>query len=249
MGNTVEHIPLLQMQRDLYALPRGYERFREYIRTMQGSSEDDIEFSPLGAMNPMGREHLAERLEELLAIGAEEIVAQAIEEALPDLPVPKQSMKHGLVITDDVRGGWTNRYSYEAGACLLGASDRTLRNRMQAWITTCLWVSETPTPESLRAQVLCNLFRTLYVQQQGKPLTLRDLLRQEGTARRFAKMQAHLEEEDIEYSRAVLEPLLESTDFATCFVALLGDLAAEQLGYPKLGLSDRAGFAVALTFY
>jgi hypothetical protein len=249
MGNTVEHIPLLQMQRDLYAMPRGYERFREYLRTMQGSLEDDIEFAPLVAMNPMGREHLAERLEELLAMGAEEITAQAIEEALPDLPSPLQPMKHGLVITDDVRGGWTNRYSYEAGACYLGASDRILRNRMQTWITTCLWVSETPTPESLRAQALCNLYRTLYVQQQGKPQTLREILQQEGAARRFAKMQAHLEEEDIAYSRAVLEPLLESTDFTTCFVALLGDGAAEQLGYPKLGLSERAGFAVALTYH
>lgn len=30
---TLTHLPLLQVQRDLYALPRGMERFREYIRT------------------------------------------------------------------------------------------------------------------------------------------------------------------------------------------------------------------------
>jgi len=31
---TLEFLPLLQIQRDLYAMPRGMERFREYIKTM-----------------------------------------------------------------------------------------------------------------------------------------------------------------------------------------------------------------------
>lgn len=31
---NLEYVPLLQVQRDLYKLPRGFERFREYLRTM-----------------------------------------------------------------------------------------------------------------------------------------------------------------------------------------------------------------------
>jgi len=30
----LEFVPLLRIQRDLYRLPRGLERFREYLRTM-----------------------------------------------------------------------------------------------------------------------------------------------------------------------------------------------------------------------
>ena len=50
----LEYVPLLKVQRDLYELPRGMERFREYIRTMSDAATGDLKF-PLVAMNPMGR--------------------------------------------------------------------------------------------------------------------------------------------------------------------------------------------------
>jgi hypothetical protein len=30
----LEFVPLLQVQRDLYRMPRGWERFREYLQTL-----------------------------------------------------------------------------------------------------------------------------------------------------------------------------------------------------------------------
>ena len=30
----LEYVPLLEVQRELYRMPRGFERFREYLRTM-----------------------------------------------------------------------------------------------------------------------------------------------------------------------------------------------------------------------
>ena len=53
---TLEYVPLLKVQRDLYDLPRGIERFREYIQTMTGGG-DELKL-PLVAMNPMGKDHL-----------------------------------------------------------------------------------------------------------------------------------------------------------------------------------------------
>ena len=65
-------VPLLQVQRDLYALPRGMERFREYIRTMTDADTGDLTL-PLVAMNPMGKDHVPALIDDYLALGAEEI--------------------------------------------------------------------------------------------------------------------------------------------------------------------------------
>lgn len=242
----IQHIPLLQIQRDLHDIPRGMERFRAYLKTMTNEEGDDLALPPLGAMNPMGREHVSARLDELLALNAEQIAEDAVAEASTRLSLTEREMKHGMVIMDDVRGGWTNRYVCEFGSCSL--PDRIIRNQRSTWISTALWVSDTPSPALIRQSVLRSVFLALYALERGECHTLRDMLSQEGEAGRFAGVQPHLEEEDIEYTLAVLEPLLDSTNYATCFVAMLGDVAAEMLGYPKLGLSERAGFALAIAY-
>jgi hypothetical protein len=105
----LEHVELLKTQRDLHDISRGMERFWEYLRVMIGGT-DDILLPPLGVMNPMGREHVAERLDELMDIGAEEVAAQAVRDVEQRLLRMDERFKHGLVIADDLRGGWTNRH-------------------------------------------------------------------------------------------------------------------------------------------
>ena len=46
--------------------------------------------------------------------------------------------------------------------------------------------------------------------------------------------------------RTVIAPHLEASDRATVMACLFGDTAATALGYPPHGLSERAGFALAL---
>ena len=55
-----------------------------------------------------------------------------------------------------------------------------------------------------------------------------------------------LDDEDLAYTREVIAPLLNARDRATVIACLFGDTAATALGYPPLGLTDRAGFALAL---
>src|SRR5215213_8032212 len=107
----IEHVELLKIARDLHDIPRGMERFSEYLRLITNDDQSDVRFAPLVAMNPMGREHVAERLDELLAMGAEQIAADAARDAEQRLPDAQGDYKHGLVVMDDVRGGWTNRYT------------------------------------------------------------------------------------------------------------------------------------------
>jgi hypothetical protein len=55
-----------------------------------------------------------------------------------------------------------------------------------------------------------------------------------------------LDDVDLAYTAQVIKPHLDTTDYPTLFACLYGDGAANSVGYPPLGLSERAGFALAL---
>jgi hypothetical protein len=238
---AVEHVPLLKIERDLHDIPRGIERFQAYLKTLVNDDGDDVRYLPLVAMNPMGREHVTSRLDELLAIDGDTRAAQAIVEATSRLGELGFDLKHGLVVVDDVRGGWTNRTSVDFG----------LRFSIQLpfkrpWVTTIWWVSETPTAQRIREAVLTSIFRLHHVHQQGTPKTLRQMMRQEGAAGFFAGLKPRYDEEELDYTRHVIEPILDTTDYGVQIAALYGNNAASSLGYAPLGLSDNAGLDLAL---
>ena len=68
---NIEYVPLLQVARDLHAVPRGIPRFRKYLRTIGGNEPGRLALPPLVAMNPMGREHVTALLNDLLATVAD----------------------------------------------------------------------------------------------------------------------------------------------------------------------------------
>ena len=55
-----------------------------------------------------------------------------------------------------------------------------------------------------------------------------------------------VDNDDIEYTREVLGPLLEANDLPTAIACLFGDVAAQDLGIAAHGLSPWAGIALAL---
>ncbi len=239
---NVQHIPLLKIQRDLHDIPRGMERFNAYLQTMFNDAGDDVELLPLVAMNPMGREHVAEQLNVWLALEAETIAEEAITDAKQRLPILiQQDYKHGFVIMDDIHGGWTNRafLDYKLRFDIQVPSKR-------AWITTPLWVSDVPSKALVRQCVWMSLYRIAHIQAHGTPRTLSQMMTQEGMAGVFAGVLPTLDKEEIDYSREVIAPYGESEHIGECIAALYGDSAARSLGYAPMGLSAQAGFNVAL---
>jgi hypothetical protein len=242
----LEYVPLLQVQRDLYKMPRGFERFQEYLRTMIDPNTGDLKL-PLVAMNPMGKDHLPPFLDKLLEMNADGEAARATSEAQSALASEPGNYKVCLVVSDDLRGGWTNRYTTE-----LDYRFRQKAYYKRGWIAGILWTSETYTPEQVREEVQLCLFRVAYIQRHGYARTLSEMLAQESyamsqTARRMAGSTAPaLDPDDLAYTREVLATYLDKTDQPTVIAALYGDVAAQQLGYPPLGLSPRAGLALAL---
>ena len=237
----IQHVPLLQIERNLHDIPRGMERFGAYLKTMINDARDDVRYPPLVAMNPMGREHVAERLDELLRLNAESIAVDAIADTLDELGELPYAFEHGWVVMDDVRGGWTNRTSGDMGA-RFGFELPFKR----PWLTTAWWVSESPTSQRLRSAVRATVARIHYVHTHGAAKTLRQMMTQEGSVAAFAGQTPAFDDEELEYSRFVIAPYLDTDNYAVCIAALFGDTAAHALGYAPLGLSTNAGFEVAL---
>jgi hypothetical protein len=237
----LEFVPLLQVQRDLYVLPRGMERFREYLRTMTDAESGDLVL-PLVAMNPMGKDHVPALLDEFLSLGADDVGAAATADAGAALREEPGRFKVGLVISDDLKGGWTQRHASELGHRI---GDVALYKR--GWITGILWTSEPVSVKVVREAVMAAVHRAAHVLQHGPPRTLGQILAQEGAVMASAGCdEPRLDADDLAYTREVIEPLRDATDRATIMACLFGDAVADAFGYRRHGLSPRAGFALAL---
>ena len=239
---NLEYVPLLQVQRDIYKLPRSFERFQEYLRTMVDEGTNDIKL-PLSGMNPMGKDHVPAFLDRLLEMNADEAGRSAAKAAEAQLKQELGNYKVGMVVSDDLMGGWTNRYTSEF--------DYRFRQKAyykRGWLPAVLWTSETYTLKLIRQEVLACVIRAAYVQRHDYAHTLDEMLRQEGRVMALSgATEPALEPEDLEYTREVLARYLNYTDQPTLITGLFGDAAARQLGYQALGLSPRAGLALALT--
>jgi hypothetical protein len=239
---NLELLPLLQTQRDLHAIPRGMERFRAYIATMTGGTNDIV--LPITAMNPMGKEHVAALLDQLLAAGAETVAADAVAQARQRLAGIPGDRQVALVVTDDAQGGWTNRYFSELPP-LEGERPQAKRRALR-WALVPIWTSETWPAEAIRAAVLAAIYCSAFVEQAGFPRTLGEHMIVAGLANVFAGAQAaRLDPEDLDYTAEVILPYRDTRDYPTIFACLFGDAAARSVGYPPLGLSHRAGLALA----
>ena len=232
----INYVPLLRLQRELYDQPPGPTRFRKYLRLITDARTSDLKL-PLGGMNPMAKAHLPAYLDTLLALNADAVADEAVKNARDG----QGDFQVCVVVADDIGGGWTNRYAAEY-ACR--AEPQTLYKR--GWIVATLWASEAPTPEYVRQTVREAVFRAAYRQVHGTAQTLGEMLAQEGYALHNAGMtRPCLDADDIAYTRAVLSPYRDHTDRPTVIAALFGDAAAHDLGYRPLGLSARAGLALA----
>jgi hypothetical protein len=239
---------LLALQREIQGMPRDLRRFRQYLRTIVSEDGTSLELPSLLVMNPMGKDHVTALLDALLALDADGIAARATAEASARLRDEPGDFKTTLVIADDLKGGWTNRYACEFEQRSLRRDPcKPHRWLKDLWITGVLWSSEPATESAVRETMLCAIYRMAYVRQHGLAKMLRDLLVQEGCVMAQAGCAGpNLDEDDIEYTREVIAPDLDAEDMRTVIECLFGDAAGRTLGFTPRGLSPQAGLALAL---
>ena len=234
-----EYTDLLRIQRDLCDLPRGSERFNQYIRTMRGSTTDDMEL-PLSAFNPMGKQHVAEILDAYLCLTPDDHATSAIADVARTCEETGPEYRVALVLADDAKGGWTNRFATEFDHRFGGKA-----NHRRGWTTGLLWTSEEPSEDWIRNAASEAVLRADHVARHGYARTLREMLLQLRFTQSATRPKVELDDEELDYSFEVIKPLLNTDVKAEQIACLFGDEAAEELGYKPCGLSVRAGFALA----
>jgi hypothetical protein len=246
----LRYVPLLQLQCQLQGLPRDYARFQQYLRTVMNPEGTGPELVPLLLANPMARDHVTALLDELLALDADGVAARSASEALAGLDQLPGDYDIGLVVVDDLMGGWTNRYTAEYTIRFQSGPPPEQRPRWMTtrpWVYGVLWSSEPASERSAREAILTAIYRMAYVQQHGLARTLRSMLAQEGHVMAAAGCTSPtLDADDIAYTREVLLPFLDADDMRTAIQCLFGDNAGRTLGFSPLGLSSCAGLALAL---
>ena len=215
----LEYVPLLQVQRDLYTIPRGGTRFRAYLRTMIDPHTRDLRL-PLVNMNPMGKDHVPQLIDELLSLDADGVARRAMEQAAAAQRAVAGSFRVALVVVDDVGGGWTNRYTNDYA------------NR---FATRPLRAAGSPPRHGPATR-----HRARGSARKSPRWCIAPPISSPTERRcRWATCwprRAH----------AALRPLLRRRDRPTVMACLYGDRTAQALGYPPQGLSDYAGLALAL---
>ncbi|MGL4611407.1 MAG: hypothetical protein ACRCYY_17305 [Trueperaceae bacterium] len=241
---ALEYTPLLKIQREVYEVPLGAERFKTYVNTILNSAEDNIELTPLSAMNPMAKDHALACLDTLLEQHADTIATEALTEFQSKLKsLDAFEIRASLVLCDDLKGGWTNRTLNEFSYCFEFDKSSFLK---RPWLMIPYWTSDDVKRETVRETTLAYLYRLAYVIERGRAKTLEQMLKQEGQVLKFSDRKQWLDKEELEYTKAVLEPYLQTTEKPTQIACLYGDEAAKSVGYKALGLEHKAGFALAL---
>ena len=244
----IDYVPLLERQREVYRVPFGVARFREYLRSMLNETGDDVDSPPMVLMNPMAREHVPFMLDQYIQLEADRIAAQAVEEACAAIEHVDAAMKISLVVVDDLKGGWTNRYACEY-QIRRGGLDRSGERflKRSAWHAAPIWTGEPVSIPAIEREAKTTVFRAARRVIRGTARTVHALLDQEGVcmfAAGYDKIM--IDSDEIAYTRAVIDPYLEADDMAIGVACLFGDGAARSLGFKPLGLSRNAGLELAL---
>ena len=235
---SVELFRCLTKVRELYQLPRTFERFQGYLELVRA---DGTEALPLSQLNPMAKPHALERVEQLLEIGAEDRALAAACEAAAHMRDTGDALRIVVLLMDDAKGGWTNR----AFAEFAHRYERKYEVS-RGWASVVVWTSEDPTHELVEQRTFESLYRTLDERRHGPVRTLREILDREGRTMRFAGHQPRYDDATLASLRATIAPHLDWDAAPVVFAALYGDAIAESLGYPPLGIPDRGGYELAL---
>ncbi|MFK7971485.1 MAG: hypothetical protein AB8F95_14035 [Bacteroidia bacterium] len=225
----------------LYEKPISSERFQLYIGMLQGNTKGDLSL-PIGGYNPMAKEHVLEKLIALEELGAEGVMQDVINEYNSTLDNNEgYSILVVLNLADDLKGGWTNRYT----------TDFDSKFKINALVernfcTPFLWTSEAYTEELIRTRTKAYIARTLYWKQHAKPRNMEGYLQQEV----FVSSQlGNKKVKEPKTSFAAIEAFYQEykseDNFNIIFNFFYGDVASRDLEYPCFGVVEKTGFDYA----
>jgi hypothetical protein len=237
-----ELLPVIDTMIELYQKPLSVERFKEYLNILNGGDSAEL-LVPISGFNPMAQDHVLQALTELKKLNAEDIANEELLKINEEVPLdPHASIfKVALNLSDDLKGGWTNRFSsdYQSKFKISGYFSRN-------FCLPVLWTSDIFSEELIRERVREYVFRTIYWSEFSKPETLRDHIFQEKfVAEKLGSISSITLNQFAELSTFYNQHKL-SEEYHVIFSFLYGDKASISLGNANMGIEPEfAGFEFA----
>ncbi len=236
-----ELLPVIDIMMNFYEKPMS-ERFPEYLKMLQGDTKGDL-VTPLSGFNPMAKEYVKQKLLKLKELEAEEIIQKTLLESNNLLSDQNKEcvFKVALNLCDDLKGGWTNRYT----------TDYDSKFRINALVnrkfcTPVFWSSEEFTTQLITERTLEYVFRSAYQLTNPKPNTLKEHIEQEKfLAKKIGsknlKQETNYIDSDLFYKK-----YQDSSSFHIIFNFFYGDNVSKSLEFPVFGIREpMAGFEYA----
>ena len=200
---------------------------------LQGHSGDDMVL-PIAGYNPMGKEHILEKIEELNKLHCEQIGANVCTD-INQITEHKNGSVFNVVVNlaDDLGGAWTNKYT----------TDYTSKFKIgplvkRSFCAPHFWTSEDYDATIIRERFKQYILRTIYFSKHGKPITLADHVKQEGFATSLIGTAEHDHKPEIPKSlKTYYEEHRHTEDYGRIFNFFYGDQASNSLGYPAYGIT------------
>lgn len=228
--------PILSEIKQLYSKPPSTDRFKEYLSKLQGDTKGDLSL-PISGFNPMAKDHILEKIDELEQLNAETIMEATIEQFNASLDQSDDEYLVVLNLADDLKGGWTNHYS----------TDFDSKFKLNAFVNRkfCVpyfWTSESYTKEIIRLRTLEYLKRTVFRVNNPRPKTLKEHFQQEVYSLSVVdSSHFQFEKNDFEKIEQFYLENQNSEAYDKIFNFFYGDAASESLGYKKYGILKPLG--------
>ncbi len=236
-----EITPILSIMEEVYSLPISAERFQLYISKLQGKTNGDLDL-PISGFNPMAKEHVSEKISELKSIDAEGLISGVIEKVNVTISkLPDVTIKVILNLADDLKGGWTNRYTTD-----FDSKFKLNALVARSFCTPYFWTSENYSEFLIKKRTEEYIHRTIYWLTNPKPKILEDYLNQEIYVSQ--QMEAHSMEKkkkEENYLQQFYEKNKKEDQYNILFNFFYGDNASESLNFPVYGINKTNGFEYA----
>lgn len=234
--------PVLNRMIDFYHKPKGTDRFEAYLKMLKGASKDDIEI-PIPYFNPMGKEHVLNKLLELKKLNVEEIIQQVLKEFNKNNPKKTSiEIKVAMSLADDLKGAWTNKYTtdYESKFKLNSYINRN-------FCIPVFWTSEEYNLNKLKRRTEEYCLRTLCWNKNHKPITLAEHITQEIFVAKHCKTSTNKPMlRDFTFVDKYYQKNKNTTNYSRIFNFLYGDNFCKELGYAEYGIKEElTGFKYA----
>jgi hypothetical protein len=194
------------------------DRFRRYVEAGK-----DRAF--VAGFNPMTNKLVLPVVNSWHNLSAETLVAQIAAELISELSIDLK-VDIELFVTVATPGMWTDRIATVA--------EHVVTPKHPGEIL--LWHDDTPSIETLRSATQLQTIRSVF-HHLAPPVTFNDFVRREGCAYKAAGFVG----QQSERAESLLAKHGHQADFGTIVAFLLGDSAADHLGFTKLGLTLHEG--------